>query len=274
MKKISTVLIALALTACGQQSDVTDAPPSPLPEATSSASTGVADTPSSPAMVEFVWHKKGAEFSDEALSSHATYWANVAADAGWDLNIAAIHTPRFESENFDFLWVMVWPTVDARDAAWTDWAENHEAEWLDLTSATFSYSAENAYGFAPSLGRMSTTPNTSGESVVEFVFCTYKEGKGEADRLAFEGLHNEFTDAYEAEMGATSYWWTVMSPLFEPDAESGFDYMWTNFFASDEERDAIYSAYTESEHSNLEQVDASCEDPALFDSKVIFVSES
>ena len=39
MKKISTVLIALALTACGQQSDVTDAPPSPLPEATSSAST-------------------------------------------------------------------------------------------------------------------------------------------------------------------------------------------------------------------------------------------
>jgi len=169
---------------------------------------------------------------------------------------------------------MVWPTVDARDAAWTDWAENHEAEWLDLTSATFSYSAENAYGFAPSLGRMSTTPNTSGESVVEFVFCTYKEGKGEADRLAFEGLHNEFTDAYEAEMGATSYWWTVMSPLFEPDAESDFDYMWTNFFASDEERDAIYSAYTESEHSNLEQVDASCEDPALFDSKVIFVSES
>ncbi|MDG1013138.1 MAG: hypothetical protein P8N99_10000, partial [Luminiphilus sp.] len=132
--------------------------------------------------------------------------------------------------------------------------------------------ADNAYGFAPTSGRPATTMNTSGTGNVEYIFCSYREGQGEAQRMAFESMHGDFVDAYEAEMGASSYWWAIMSPLFEPAAENNFDYMWANFFASDAERDAVYSAYGASEHSSQEQVDASCSDPASFDTQIIFTA--
>ena len=271
MKSLSLLIIALLVPACGGKPSEPEAAAVMAPEATQEViEVVVEDTSPRPAMVEFVWHSKAEGFSDEALWSATEYWANVASEAGWDLRLAAVHTPRAANENFDFLWVMVWPTLEARDAAWADWAENHEAAWLDLTGETFTYSADNAYGFAPTSGRPATTMNTSGTGVTEYIFCTYREGQGEAQRLAFEGMHGDFVDAYEAEMGAGSYWWAIMNPLFEPPAENSFDYMWANFFASDGERDAIYAAYGESEHSSQEQVDASCTEPATFDSKVIF----
>ena len=222
-------------------------------------------------MVEFVWHQKADGFTDEALQSHTEYWANVASEADWGLMVAAVMTPRFEADGFDFLWVMAWPTQEARDNAWADWAENHEPAWLELTQNTFTYSAEHAYGFAPSPGRQASAPNTSGSSVVEFLFCEYNEGKGETDRKAFEAMHAAFMDGYEAEVGATSYWWTVMTPMFELPDQNTPDYMWTNFWATDAEREAGYAAYAEAEHAGKALEDGTCQDPALFDSRVIYL---
>lgn len=272
MKTMSLVIIALFLTACGGKPAEPEAVAAPetTEEIVVEVVEAAADTSPRPAMIEFVWHSKTEGFSDEALWSHTEYWANIAAESDWDLRLAAIHTPRVANENFDFLWVMVWPTVDARNNAWADWGENHEAAWLDLTSETFTYSAENAYGFAPTSGRMWSKPNTTGTGIAEFLFCSYKEGKGEADRLAFEGMHTAFMDSYEAEMGETSYWWTIMNPLFEPAEANNFDYMWTNFFASEAEREAVYAAYGASEHSSQEQADADCTDAAAFDTRVIY----
>jgi hypothetical protein len=272
MKKISLLMIALIITACGGKPSEPEAAAAVTAEEIEVVVEAAQETSSPPAMVEFVWHSKAEGFSDDALWSHTEYWANVATEAGWDLRLSAIHTPRVENENFDFLWVMVWPTVEARDNAWADWGENHEAAWLELTSETFTYSADNAYGFAPTSGRPATTMNTTGTGIVEYIFCSYREGQGEAQRMAFESMHGDFVDAYEAEMGASSYWWAIMNPLFEPAAENNFDYMWANFFASDSERDAIYSAYGASEHSSQEQVDASCADPASFDTRIIFTA--
>ena len=144
MKRILTLLSIFALTACGGESTSTEsvtAAPAPAAEA---------PAPQVPAMVEFVWHQKADGFTDEALQSHTEYWANVAREADWGLMVAAVMTPRFEADGFDFLWVMAWPTQEARDNAWADWAENHEPAWLELTQNTFTYSAEHAYGFAPS----------------------------------------------------------------------------------------------------------------------------
>ena len=265
MKRILVLLSIFALTACGGESTST--------ESVAAAPEPVADAPAPqvPAMVEFVWHQKADGFTDEALQSHTEYWANVATEADWGLMVAAVMTPRFEADGFDFLWVMAWPTQEARDNAWADWAENHEPAWLELTQNTFTYSAEHAYGFAPSPGRQASAPNASGSSVVEFLFCEYNEGKGEADRKAFEAMHAAFMDGYEAEVGATSYWWTVMTPMFELPDQNTPDYMWTNFWATDAEREAGYAAYAEAEHAGKALEDATCQDPAPFDSRVIYL---
>lgn len=274
------IILALfgALAACGGDASVSE-PPATTQEAmdaTAEASAvaevveEAAEAPPAPPMIEFIWHSKADGFSDEALLSHTAAWSNIPEAAGWELRLAAVMTPRFESEDFDFLWVLAWPTQEARDSAWADWAENHEADWLELTSETFTYSAEHVYGFTPSTGRMPTAPNMTGSGVVEFLFCTYRDGMGEANREEFEAMHNDFTDAYEATAGATSYWWTVMGPLFEPSEANNFDYMWANFFASDAELDAVYAAYEASEHASRAEEDAECTDPAQFDSRVIY----
>ncbi len=270
MKKILLLLSLLTLAACGGESGSENTPAAQAPAAEAASS----ESPQVPAIVEFVWHQKAEGFTDEALWSHAAYWSNLAGEANWGLMVAAVMTPRVANDNFDFLWVMAWPSQEARDNAWADWGANHEGAWLELTQNTFTYSAEHAYGFAPAPGRQATAPNTSGSSVVEFLFCDYKEGKGEADRKAFEALHAAFMDAYEAEVGATSYWWTAMTPLFELPDQNTPDYMWTNFWATDAEREAGYAAYGESAHAAQAMEDATCQEPALFDSRVIYTPQA
>ena len=270
MKQAILALLIFTLTACGNDQSSDPAPSAPAAASDTAASEG----PQVPAIVEFVWHQKADGFTDDALWSHADYWSNVAGEADWGLMVAAVMTPRIETENFDFLWVMAWPSQEARNNAWADWGANHESAWLELTQNTFTYSAEHAYGFAPAPGRQATAPNTSGSSVVEFLFCEYKEGKGEADRKAFEALHAAFMDTYEAEAGATSYWWTAMSPLFELADQNTPDYMWTNFWATDAEREAGYVAYGESPHATKGMEDAACQEPALFDSQVIYTPQA
>ena len=272
MKQAILALFMFTLAACGGEPSSDPAPAAPVEVA--APDTEASEGPQVPAIVEFVWHQKADGFTDDALWSHADYWSNVAGEANWGLMVAAVMTPRMENENFDFLWVMAWPSQEARDNAWADWGVNHEPAWLELTQNTFTYSAEHAYGFAPAPGRQATAPNTTGSSVVEFLFCDYNEGKGEADRKAFEALHAAFMDAYEAEVGATSYWWTAMTPLFELADQKTPDYMWTNFWATDAEREAGYAAYGESAHAAQAIEDASCQEPALFDSRVIYTPQA
>jgi hypothetical protein len=284
MKKLLVPIMAVALSACGGDDTKPD---SAMPTATDAAAVTASVTtdavevikdtsnaPEPPAVVEFIWHTETPGFTEEALVAHTEAWASIPTSSGWALNLAAVMTPRFESEDFDFLWVLAWPTQEARDAAWTDWADNHEADWRALTGGTFTYSIDHVYGFTPAPGRMASAANTSGSSVVEFLFCAYRDGMGETNRKAFETLHAGFMDNYETTAGATGYWWTVMAPLFEPSADNNFNYMWANFFSDDAERDGIYTAYEASEHSSRAEEDAECTDPAIFDSRVIYRAEA
>jgi hypothetical protein len=213
-------------------------------------------------MVEFVWHQKADGFTDEALQSHTEYWANVVREADWGLMVAAVMTPRFEADGFDFLWVMAWPTQEARDNAWADWAENHEPAWLELTQNTFTYSAEHAYGFAPSPGRQASAPNASGSSVVEFLSANTTRARVKLiARLSRRCMRRSWTatrpKSAQPVIGGPS-----MTPMFELPDQNTPDYMWTNFWATDAEREAGYAAYAEAEHAGKALEDATCQDPA------------
>ena len=45
------------------------------------------------------------------------------------INGASVLTPKVKNENFDFLWMLAWPSEVARDACYEEWLSNHEEGW-------------------------------------------------------------------------------------------------------------------------------------------------
>lgn len=89
MKYVLSLSIFLFLAACGSDSatNATDEVAMASEPAVESSASSV------PAMVEYVWHSKEANFSDEALKEHTDRWAGIVDEAGMDLNYAAVITP-------------------------------------------------------------------------------------------------------------------------------------------------------------------------------------
>ena len=274
MKKWIIVLMVGALSACGgEQPAVTT---ESVPEAAAPVMADIpepADMPV-PFMVEYVWHQAGDNFSDAALNNLTDQWAGYAAEAGWGLMMAAVNTPRFEDERFDFLWVMMWPSQEARDGAWSSWAENYEPKWLEDSAGIFTYSGENAFGFAPTPVRQPGAPNASGMGISEYMFCSYNEGYDAEDLADFVEAHNAFMDGYEAANGVSGYWAATMAPLFDQSGEDSYDYMWFNGWSSDEERDAGWEAYNAAAHAATAEEFSTCDGPYVFDSRVIYTAEA
>lgn len=253
----------LLLMGCGGDStppaaDTAAAPEAPATEAVTEAAV---DTPQVPALVEYIWQHKGPAFSDAGLQDGAAAWTALVQEAGYDMMGAYRAMPRFESENFDFLWVIMWPSQAARDTAWADWNANHAETWAAQRGEIYSYS--KTFLFAPKPGRPPTVMNDSGQGISEYLFCSYNEGYGADDLAAHEQRHTAFMDAYEAENGAMTYWWATLSPQFDAD---NYDFMWFNAWQTDAEREAGWAAYSASPHAEEGTKAIDCSDPALFDS--------
>ena len=277
MKYLLSISLFFFLTACGSEEmvDTTVDTPSveqapavemmPEPEAMPDAV---------PAMVEYVWHSKEANFSDEALMAHTERWAQIVDEAGWDLNFASVITPQFADDNFDFIWVMIWPTLEARDAAWQSWGETYEAEWLSTSDGIFNYDGSNAFGWTPNPMREPSVENTSATALTGYMFCEYNAGKGPNDLMSAGEQFNAWVDSYEEANGPGSYWWAIMTPQFELPEGTNVDYAWFNSWADESERAAGNAAFAESGLAGTFAEIATCQDEAMFDSRAIYVADT
>jgi len=270
MKYVLSLSIFLFLAACGSDSatNATDE------AAMASESAVESSAPSVPAMVEYVWHSKEANFSDEALKEHTDRWAGIVDEAGMDLNYAAVITPRFDNENYDFMWLMVWPTLEARDYAWKIWAERYEADWLSTSEGIFSYDGNNAFGWTPNPMRQPSVQNSSDTGVTGYIFCEYNEGMSDADLAAAGATFNAWVDTYEADSGKGSYWWGLMTPQFELPEGLEADYVWFNSWATEAERQAGNAAFMASGLAETFAAIATCQEEAIFDGRAIYVADS
>ena len=107
---------------------------------------------------------------------------------GCQMDGANIITPKEDQENFDFIWMMVWPSEQARDACWSDWLENHDAEWRETISGVWDYSSENAFLFSSEIGRLPKSWSTSDSFTHSYFFCNFNEGSD------FNTLHDYRAD--------------------------------------------------------------------------------
>jgi hypothetical protein len=166
MYRIIILSLLAALSACGGDKQATTSVAAEKPEAAPVETSPAAEIPV-PYMVEYVWHQADENFSEDALKGLTDQWAGYAGEADWGLMMAAVNTPRFDDERYDFLWVMMWPSQEARDGAWSSWAENYESQWLEDSAGIFTYSADNVFSFAPTPVRQPSAPNASGMGISE-----------------------------------------------------------------------------------------------------------
>ena len=84
-------------------------------------------------VVEYVWQTKGPNYSDEALESLIDSWNQKVTEGGYDMIGANILVPQFQPETHDFVWVLRWPSMEARNFAWDHFQANFDQEWNFLT---------------------------------------------------------------------------------------------------------------------------------------------
>ena len=164
------------------------------------------------------------------------------------MNGANILTPHVEVEGYDFIWVMLWPSMDARNAAWDDWMTNVDSEWQDAIEGIMSFNLNNVFAFKPTVMRNASVPNQTNSFENEFNFCDFNEGFGSSDLELFQEKFSNFLDKTEERDGPDGFWYVMMDPLFEGTAEAPLnDYLWLSLWTDMEEKITGYENYASSE---------------------------
>ena len=147
MKMVFAVFASFALlVGCGQsQEPASEAPAAPA-EASAPAESSA---PANDVIVDYVWNDVGPDVTDEQFADIVARW-NARIDAGgYDMMGANVLRPQFETEDFDVIWVLLWPSMEARESAWAHWNANQVEEWTAELDGALSYQAENVFTFKP-----------------------------------------------------------------------------------------------------------------------------
>ena len=226
---------------------------------------------SMPEVVEYVWTKKGPDFTEEKLDELLVKWNGLIDEAGYPMRGAQIITPQTADERYDLMWVLMWSSMEDRNASWTDWASNYDDKWNGMTAGITSYSPENVFPFKPMLrwyGSAEKDPsNDTGASEVEYSFCSYNEGFGEQDLADFETLFVEFLEAYQKENGPNNYAYLLNEPYADAMPPSypidSVGYMWVSMWPNAEEKLSGYAAYMDTDLPELADTFSTCKRDAF-----------
>ena len=196
-------------------------------------------------VVEYVWQTKGPDYSDEALESLINSWNKKITEGGYDMIGANILIPNFQPETHDFVWVLRWPSMEARDHAWDHFQKNYDEEWNQERNNIISDNDEDIYAFSASLGREMRSGN--GETFeAEFNFCNFNDGYGQDDLMKFRKDFGDYIDSDEMENGEGTFWYVMLDPLFEPTANvQHTDYLWLNIWGNQTDKEDGYTRYGE-----------------------------
>ena len=128
-------------------------------------------------IVEYVWHNAGPDFNAENLAKLINEWNVIITESGMDMLGANILTPTQSNEGFDFIWVMRWPSMSARNAGWEWWnSSGAQDNWAQSIDGIMSYSIENVFPFEVDDVAQPKVENNSGSFLNRFHFCNFNDG--------------------------------------------------------------------------------------------------
>ena len=194
-------------------------------------------------IVEYVWHNAGPDFNRENLAKLINEWNVVITESGMDMLGANILTPNQFNDGFDFIWVMRWPSMSARNAGW-DWWNSSGAQdnWAESTNGIMSFSIENVFPFEVTDVAQPRVENNSESFLNRFHFCNYNEG---SDSTSLK----EFKNAVDSTIWSDTYWNVLLNPLFDADPKS--DFVWLDLWADQSDKDSALGKFMDSEYANM-----------------------
>jgi hypothetical protein len=182
---------------------------------------------SNPPLLEYFWHSKGPNYSEENFQMLVDKWNKRVDQTSCSINNASVLTPKVESENFDFIWMLVWPSTGARDACYAEWLSDHEDAWQEDIAGIMSNDIENgAFLFSQEVGRFPKAWSDSDTFSHTYYFCNFNEGSNE------NTLHDYRADLNAISDFSDNHWYTLLDPMFEPEMPS--DFVWLDMWSSDE----------------------------------------
>ena len=237
MNKLLIALLAVTLLpGCGQNEPAAEAPAVPqaseMEAATASAASPTAPpvapsiTPPTDPVIDYVWNSTAEGMTDEQLMDIAARWNARIDAAGYEMVGANILKPQFETDDYDVIWTLLWPSSEAREAAWADWNANQVADWNAELDGALSYEDGNIYTFKPAGGwesNLASLPQ-GGTFIPNFSFCNLNEGFSKNSIAAFR----EAYDAGLAEANSGDYGYYILEPQFE---QNEADLVWLDLFA-------------------------------------------
>jgi ketosteroid isomerase-like protein len=216
-------------------------------------------------LVEYVWQKKGPNFNETSFNELTAKWNSIIDELGCQMSFANVITPRFESENFDFIWQMVWPSEDARNACWDGWLKDYNDEWLKTIDGVWTYDPNNAFLFGTEVGRFPKAINESGAFTESYFFCNFKEGADE------KTLHDYRADVNGITSMSDQHWYVFLEPMF--DDENNPDFLWLDIWANQEDREADLAIWSSTDLPKRAEDMVICNDngieAAIFDGRSI-----
>ena len=243
---LSLMAFAALLVGCGQTEEAAE-PAAPVE----------ASAPANDVIVDYVWNTAAPDMTDEQLADIIARW-NARIDAGgYDME-ANVLKPQFETDDYDLIWVLLWPSSEAREAGWADWNANQVDDWNAELDGALSYQAENVFSFKPVGGwdsNLASVP-AGGTFLPNFSFCKLNEG---FDDAAFNTFRAEY-DAWLAEGGDADYGYYIMEPQFEQDDA---DVVWLDLFADEAAMQAGTDGWTGSDLAAQWDAMLACENYAF-----------
>ena len=156
-------------------------------------------------------------------------WNSIIDNSPCEMEGANILTPIVKRDNYDFIWVLGWPSELARDECWNNWAQNHSEDWERSIDGIMSYDPNNAFMFKSSLGRIPKEENTTGSFVNTFYFCKFKDGND------MSTLENYRKDLAKVDNFSNNHWYVLLDPTFD-SGEDGPDFVWLDLWGNDEDK--------------------------------------
>ena len=182
---------------------------------------------SNPPLLEYFWHTKGPEYSEENFQMLVEKWNERVDKTSCSINNASVLTPKVQNENFDFLWMLVWPSEEARDACYSEWLSDHEDGWQEDIAGIMSNDIDNgAFLFSQEVGRFPKSWNDSDTFSHTYYFCNFNEGSDANTLHDYRADLNAISDFSE------NHWYTLLEPMFEPEMPA--DFVWLDMWSSDE----------------------------------------
>ena len=245
--QLIALLTSLSLMACGQSEQAVN---------TEAAAAPVESAPAQP-VVEYVWNKTGPNYSEDQLPDIVARWYARIDAGGYQMLGANVLKPQFETDQYDLIWVLMWPSEEARAAAWADWSANQAEAWLQEMDGTLSYAAEDVYAFHPKWGHQAAgiQTNVGDQFIPIFSFCSLNEGQ---DETTFAAFRAEFDAWLTGDEMAPGYSYVMLEPQFEMD--EGIDMVWLDLFADEASMMATGANWSGSAIEEAWNAMASCED--------------